>query len=525
MQTELREHQATGIEELRNALREGYRRPMLQAPTGAGKTVLAAAITEMALAKGRRVLFVVPSIDLVDQTVEAFCAEGLSTREQTLHGAPGQPHAIGVMQADHPWTDPNWWDRDAMRPIQVATVQTLAKRGLPPVDLAVVDEAHEHHKLCDHWFGVARYPIIGLSATPWAKGLGKPGRYDRLIVVATTQELIDKGFLCPFRVFAPVHPDLSRVEIGKDGDYKENQLSDCMRQETLVGDSLASWKRFGESRPTLAFCVDRAHAQTMFQKFKAAGVPSAYVDFLTDRAGRLDIKRGFADGSLKVVFNVGVLTKGVDWDVRCELIQRPTRSKILFTQIVGRALRTAESKADALLLDHSDNHLKLGFVTDIHQEHLDDGTKAGAALQLKVPPKPNQCPKCSMLRPMRTAACPGCGYVQVPRTRAHWVDGELRELSADRVEVEKERRKETIKSAKDETAVKRAWYGMLLGYCEERGYQPGWAWHKFNEKFGHWPSGYSRVPYTPTNEVRSWCKSRTIAFAKRREENPDAIRA
>src|SRR3954469_4361713 len=119
MLTELRDHQATGIDDLRNALRDGHRRPMLQAPCGAGKTLLTAAIVEMALAKGKRVLFVVPSIDLVDQTVEAFCAEGLSDREVGICGEPGQPYRIGVMQADHPWTDPQWWDRDAMRPIQV----------------------------------------------------------------------------------------------------------------------------------------------------------------------------------------------------------------------------------------------------------------------------------------------------------------------------------------------------------------------------------------------------------------------
>ena len=67
------------------------------------------------------------------------------------------------------------------------------------------------------------------------------------------------------------------------------------------------------------------------------------------------------------------MTTGVDLDVRCIILARPTKSEILYTQIVGRGLRTAEGKQDCLILDHSDTTLRLGFVTDIHHEHLDDG--------------------------------------------------------------------------------------------------------------------------------------------------------
>jgi DNA repair protein RadD len=99
-----------------------------------------------------------------------------------------------------------------------------------------------------------------------------------------------------------------------------------------------------------------------------------------------------------VVCNVGVLTTGVDWDVRCIILARPTKSEILYTQIIGRGLRTAEGKQDCLVLDHSDTTLRLGFVTDIHHSKLSDGTLEGdtsAAPQDKPPAKPKECTICS----------------------------------------------------------------------------------------------------------------------------------
>ena len=88
----LRPHQQRALEELRRSLLSGKRRPMLQAPTGFGKTLVAAHIIQRAVDKEKRVAFVVPALNLaIDQTVSAFEAEGL--------------HAIGVMQGIHPRTD------------------------------------------------------------------------------------------------------------------------------------------------------------------------------------------------------------------------------------------------------------------------------------------------------------------------------------------------------------------------------------------------------------------------------------
>ena len=120
MRSDLRPHQIEGMAQLRAALLAGKHRPVLQLPTGAGKTILAAAIVEGARAKGNTVVFTVPAIELVDQTVAAFGAEGIEN--------------IGVIQADHMLTD---W----RKPVQIASVQTLARREhLPFASIVVVDD-------------------------------------------------------------------------------------------------------------------------------------------------------------------------------------------------------------------------------------------------------------------------------------------------------------------------------------------------------------------------------------------------
>ena len=307
MRSVLYPHQVEAMGMLKASLKTGSKRPMLQCPTGFGKTVMAAAIVEGAMRKGNRVMFCVPSLSLIDQTVQAFWREGIRD--------------VGVIQADHPMTDYS-------KPVQVCSVQTIQRRRLPHADLVLIDEAHNWFKFYEKWFAQwDAIPFVGLSATPWTKGLGK--HYDDLIIASTTQELIDAGYLSPFRVFAPSHPDLSGVRTIA-GDYAEDDLAGVMNQSQLVADVVETWKAKAEGRPTLCFAVNRAHAKRLQQQFEQAGVPSGYIDAYTDIPEREAVRKQFASGAIKVVCNVGCLTTGVDWDVRCIVLARPTKSEMLF---------------------------------------------------------------------------------------------------------------------------------------------------------------------------------------------------
>lgn len=497
----LRPHQQRAIDGLKQSILDGHRRPVLQAPTGAGKTVIAAHIVAGTRAKGKTLAFCVPSISLIDQTFERFVENGID------------PAEMGVIQGNHPWRRPG-------APIQIATAQTLARRNRPNVDLVVIDEAHVMHKVYQTWMDEEPDRLfIGLTATPWAKGLGK--RFDDLIKPTSTQELIDLGMLSKFRVFAPSHPDLSGVRTVA-GDYHEGDLAEAMSKAHLVADVVTQWLARGENRPTLCFAVNRAHAQLLAMQFTEAGVSTAYIDAETPREERDLIGKRLASGEVKVVCNIGCLTTGIDWDVRCLILARPTKSEMLFVQIIGRALRTADGKDHALILDHSDTHLRLGMVTDIDHDGLDDGRARSASDRKKREkkiPMPRECNACAALIPAAMRECPCCGAVQLPRTGVTVGDGDLAEIG---------RTKGQPLTVREQIASmgKGVVWGQLFAFAEERGRSNGWTAHAYKEIFGVWPHGRVRpIICEPTPLIRSWLRSRDIAYAKSKAKAQEVAHA
>jgi DNA repair protein RadD len=267
--TSLRAYQAGAIIRVRDAFADGARRIMCQAPTGGGKTRIASTITRGVCDIHRPVLFVVPAIELVDQTLEKFAAEGITD--------------VGVIQAQHRMTDRS-------RPVQIASIQTLARRELPPADLVFIDEAHKLFKFYPRWMLDLAWRdvlFIGLSATPWTKGLG--GLYEKLIVAATPQRLIDDRYLSDFKVFAPAHPDLKGVRT-QAGDYKVDDLGEVMDKPPLVADVATTWLKHGLGRPTLCFAVNRVHAQHLADQFAEHGVRAGYIDHYTPANERREIR-------------------------------------------------------------------------------------------------------------------------------------------------------------------------------------------------------------------------------------------
>ena len=163
-------------------------------------------------------------------------------------------------------------------------------------------------------------PRLGL------RGLGKS--YNHLIIAATTQDLIDRGLLSDFRVFAPSHPDLTGARTVA-GDYHEGQLPEKMQEGTLTADIVATWMAKGEWQiSTLHMRVIGCTQRSLQAQFRAAGVSCAYMDAFTEdedvrsketgemRVGRKTIKKDFHSGRVKVVALLGTLTTGIDWDVR-----------------------------------------------------------------------------------------------------------------------------------------------------------------------------------------------------------------
>lgn len=480
---------------LASILGRGIRRVMVKAPTAFGKTVFSADLVLGALRKNKKVCFVVPSIMLVNQTVDRFLQFGVPFE------------AMGVIQAQHPMTDYS-------KPIQIASVDTLRRRDWNRLhfDMIMIDEAHEWREFYGEWMRAwSAIPFIGLSATPWSKGLGK--HYQELLIAGFTDDLIAAKRLSPFKVFAPASPDLAGVRT-VCGDYHEGQLSEAMQRGTLVADIVYTWQQMGENRPTLAFGVDRAHAAAIQQQFIAAGIDCGYIDAFTPDDERKETAERFNRGELRVVSNVGCLTKGIDWDVRCIIMARPTKSEMLFCQIVGRGLRLADGKDHCLVLDHSDTTIRLGFVTEVDRKHdqLCDGTHGTSSTPDYQEPLPQKCSQCGYMKPPKVHVCPNCAYKPEKVSNVEVEKGELVELEG--ADLSATQRKHNRNTTPEE---KRQFYAELLGYCEAKSKKPGYAAHTYKDKFGVWPNKYrDAVPVSPSTETLSYIRSKNIRNAKRK---------
>lgn len=488
----LRPLQTKTVEDIRNAILEGHRRIIVGAPCGFGKTLLSAHIIDGALRKARRVVFTCPAITLVAQTVKAFEAEGLRD--------------IGVMQAQHIRTDRN-------ARVQVASVQTLLKREIPEVDLLILDECHRHFKgLNELLDGPWQKKIaIGLSATPWVKGIGL--RWTKLIIPATIPQLIDLGLLTSTKLYVPEEiANRQHIEVS-NGQFVEESSAKEMCERRIVGNVVKTWKELGVPK-TFLFAVNRDHAQQQMAAFIDGGIPWGYIDANTPQYERAiqfaRMKRGENAG----IASVGCLIAGVDEDVRCIIDCAPTKSEISLVQRWGRGIRTAEGKTALIGLDHAGNNteLGLGLFWEIHHDHLDThkpGEKGVAYEGEPRPKKPRKCVICNALIEQGKAVCSACGE-PVRSLGLEHEEGELVVYGTP---------KKAKSTEREYTAEeKRQWYGGMLWMAREGGKKDGLAWHAFFEKFGHYPAGYAKTAMEPTWEMEQWDRHRRIKWAKRRDK-------
>jgi superfamily II DNA or RNA helicase len=479
----LRPRQLQAIAEVRDAIKAGHKRIVLQAPTGFGKTLVSAHIIDAALRKDSKPLFTCPAISLVDQTLAAFEKEGIRD--------------IGVMQAAHVRTN-----RSAA--VQIASVQTLIRRAAPDVDFALIDECHESFDGLETLLDSPEWKnkiVIGLSATPWAKGMGL--RWTKLVIAATINDLIADGHATPALIYGPqVDFDRGSLTVAR-GEFEEGSLAERMSDKAIIGDVLKEWQEKSPREKTFAFCVNRAHAQVQMEAFHDAGIPFGYIDALTPQDQRKRIFAQMRSGEIAGIASVGCLIRGVDEDVRCILDLQPTRSEMRHVQKWGRGVRCADGKTVLVGLDHAGNNAALGLFTDIYHDHLDvrkPGDRGESYKDDYKPAKPKKCAKCHNLIPPRMRNCPSCNERVALHTGVTVVDGRLVEIgSGPKIDV-KERQE---------------WYSSLLWIAKQKNLRDGWAAHSYKEKFGAWPKNLRVRAKKPSDAVVEYTKQRREEYLKR----------
>lgn len=421
---ELRPYQSAAIQALRDGVRDGHMRQILAAPTGSGKTVCAAHLMQKVAEKYSKAMFVCDRVALVDQTSRVFDTYDI-------------PH--GVIQANHWRAKP--WER-----IQVASAQTLARRGFRDDDLQliVVDECHTLYKgVVDFIKNHPEVRVVGLTATPFSKGLGQI--FTNVVNVATTDQLIAEGFLVPVKAYAGKAADMTGAKTKFDGEWAESEIE--RRGLTVIGDIVSEWiaktqLHFDGPVKTIVFSATVAHGDELCRRFNDAGFnfqQVSYKDGNDERRRALIAEFRKPDSEIMGLVSCEALAKGFDVpDILCGIAARPYRKSLSgHIQQLGRVMRPYPGKKFALWLDHSGNFIR--FIADTQEVFAQGVSRLNEReYDAKVRKEPTekekaafQCGACKFL--MGSAPhCPACGW-QRPKTRSdvREIAGEMHEVSLD----------------------------------------------------------------------------------------------
>lgn len=491
----LRDYQSGLIHELREAYRSGCRAPLAVAPTGAGKTVIFGHIARGVSSKGRRVMILVHRQELLDQTARTL-------REIDV------PHGL-IMSARTP---------DPGQLVQVASVQTLIRRldRIPAPDLIVIDEGH--HGTAGTWRKILEaFPnarVLGVTATPErldGKGLGVEwgGIYDALVRGPEVADLVRRGFLSQPIYYAPPGVDMTGAAI-RGGDYRREDSEARVDKPTITGDAVEHYRRICPGSPAIAFCASVKHAEHVAEAFRAAGFRAATLDGSLSDADRRERVRDLGSGRLHVMTSCEIVNEGFDVPVvTAAILLRPTASLGLHLQQIGRVLRPAPGKANAIILDHVGNCHRHGLAEEIREWSLDGAAARKRKAKEDAKPRWRQCPKCyAVSEPSPT--CPQCGHEYIITSRdIEQVAGELVMLAsvqqcADCEHVHDARDPSCPKCGHvhDPTRARKKEQGRaqtfeeLVAVGKRRKYSNPYAWAKFV-----WRSRQARKPMVEAGQI------------------------
>lgn len=456
----IRDYQIKWIADVYEAWNRGAIDVMATAPTGAGKSFMVGTIVREL---NQPSCAIAHRMELVSQLSLAM------NREKVYHSIIAPTEIIRQTVALEMDTHGETYYR-ANAPLRVASVQTLAardvdKRWAESVQNVLIDEGH--HVLAGNTWGDARrkFPRArGLLPTAHAiradgKGLGRSadGIVDALVLGPSARELINRGFLTDYRLFAPKSDiDISNVPVGSTGDYSERKLSEAVhKSKTIVGDIVTHYLKHAPGMLGLTFGVDVQACAEIAYAYRAKGVPAEVITAKTPIPIRGQLMRKFRNREILQLVNVGVLGEGVDVPaVEVVSMAAHTMSFQKYAQMFGRGLRTntgfesewdtwtdaqrlaaiaASSKPRAIVIDHVDNWLRLGLPDRLRTYTLDRREKRarGAPADDMIPLR--ACPACEQPYERITAVCPYCGTPAPAgrRSAPEYVDGDLREVDPE----------------------------------------------------------------------------------------------
>jgi superfamily II DNA or RNA helicase len=392
----LRPYQVKVIQQVYDYFQGGKKSCLVYGPTGCGKTAIATRLIADAVKCGRRVLFCCHRTKLIQQTQDSL------KRFYNLDA--------GVIWADN--------QTDYSLKVQVAMIQTLQNRDLPPdIGLVIFDECHSSayyqisQQIMSHYsggiFALSPCFFIGLTATPW-RTKAKEGFcqfFDCLVKAPHPIDLVKMGFLCRPRLFGYGGLiDFSQLESNGMGDYTESSLQEVCNVN-YNAEVIEHFLNLCPQRKAIAFCAGVKQAQDLATQFNKVGISAEVIIGDTTHSQREDIFERFRLGETQIISSVGVLCEGFDEpSVEAAIIARPTKSRALLIQMVGRALRLHPNKKDAFLLDFGECFQRLCLPTKKLPISLCPDSDFVPFSMVK------ECENCHAMIHLMAKICPECGY-------------------------------------------------------------------------------------------------------------------
>lgn len=412
-----------------DAFKKGYRRPLVVAPCGAGKSYLFA--------------------EMIHRTKGEVLV--LTHRQELKHQHEQLLEELGITNA---------------RVSMILTeVNRLGKNQTP--SLIVCDEAHLSRS--NSWVKVIEYYntyTVGMTATPIRLD-GKPlgDIFDVLITGVDVKWLIEHKRLAPYEYYAPSTVDTSSLRtVG--GDYVISELEQLMNERAIYGNVIESYLRFAEEEQAIAYCVSVSHARSTADSFNRAGIRAEVLSSGTPSKRRAEIMDDFRKGLITVLCNVGIISEGISIDnVSCCMLLRPTESIALGIQQMMRCMRYLPDKT-AKIIDFVGNYLRVGLPDDERDWSLDKPISKRKQLNEHGNFYIRTCPECFMVFKTDTS-CPFCGtpYPLSPREIKAHEEIELARITAEEAErVEKAKKAARVEQGRAQSFEELVRLGRSRGY-------------------------------------------------------------
>ncbi|KAI9760398.1 MAG: hypothetical protein M4579_001694 [Chaenotheca gracillima] len=359
----LREYQEECIQSVLSYLDKGHKRLGVSLATGSGKTVIFTQLIDRIRPRSDhadQTLILVHRRELVEQAAR-HCTNAYPTKRIEIE--MGNLHASGT--AD----------------ITVASVQSIrsgdrmSKFDPERFKLVLVDEAHHivapgYMETLDH-FGLLGFTesspaLVGVSATfSRFDGLKLGAAIDHIVYHKDYVDMIGDNWLSKV-IFTTVQSkaDLSKVKSASSGDFRQVELSNAINTDKTNDITVRAWlARAKDRKSTLVFCVDLAHVAGLTHAFRKHGIDAHFITGETAKMTRSETLEAFKKGEFPVLLNCGVFTEGTDIpNIDCVLLARPTKSRNLLVQMIGRGMRLHPGKENCHIIDMVAS-LETGIVT------------------------------------------------------------------------------------------------------------------------------------------------------------------